>query len=860
MAFWTDPSNVFLKQSHRWVISFPEIYSGDSGKDSIKQYFKPTAFAKSVDRPTMSMKTVQAKYLYAHTFNFPTRYVWNPIKITFYDILLKNEKVKPTFTTNPGPTDNIFVYYKNPVINNDLKYVIAGEGGLQNYNYYLQSTQYFFQTLLQTSGYTVPNEFDAVDKLIRFRDYNFKDSLASHFSGHVKKDGRYENNYIIIKEIDELGKTIEEWHLYNPIITEVTPSKLDYSSDEALTITIGVTYDWAEFHPTMLVDDELKKKAEEEAKKAEEEQEKKRAKEEAKKEAEERAKKQAEKEAEEKKKKTNTLYSIDLEVGTIGGSKDFAQSVCQAANVKMFYYDESGNNALKTVNNTPEVVIAEISTWISLVDSENDKRKIQAVITELKRCAEAATPPAAVPATAAAPGEESQESESEEEESQESESEEEESEEEEEEAGNGANIVIHGTEEECVVRIMIINPATRYEDYTRVSVVEAIQYISSLQATEASKKVAIEEIKTRYQECFGTTTPEARPSAVDTVSGKEEKIPKLQNVVCNTSDDDPCTGADIVFYYAKYVEGEYRESLEEVRSGENAEQVLGIIESNKSSYGTITSQAQSSIEKIIARLKACEGISAKSEPPSAASPEEPKPAEEETKEEESEEGTALGNGYTYSIIKIGDNFKIVSINLKGVERVHREFNTCEEAHEEYEYLKESYRGATFGPAPECESAEEAKEESAEESAEEESTEESAEEKPASESGILDVIGKGISDAASGLVQGTLGVINNIGEFFTRREEARKPKREKTELLNVENIPEGGEPEPEPTGGPRVKDFETEGEEEDGPVVTIDEKESDRRDQEEQARRQEKRKATDEKDKKVIEVKVETDTE
>ena len=85
MAFWSNPSELFPKQQHRWVVSFNTQFpernsSGERGDERLPHYF-----AKSVERPSYDAGVVQAKYLYSHTFNFPKRITWKPIKIEFND-------------------------------------------------------------------------------------------------------------------------------------------------------------------------------------------------------------------------------------------------------------------------------------------------------------------------------------------------------------------------------------------------------------------------------------------------------------------------------------------------------------------------------------------------------------------------------------------------------------------------------------------------------------------------------------------------------------------------------------------------------------------------------------------------------
>ena len=127
MSFWSDPSDAFPKQAYRWVISFGK--QNDNSKNIIPYYF-----AKSVERPSMKIDTVRAKYLYSHTFNFPKRVEWNPIKIVFHDVIIDNS------------SDKEFIL--NPKINGAS---VSQTPPYKNDNFKL-STQYFFQKIMHDRG------------------------------------------------------------------------------------------------------------------------------------------------------------------------------------------------------------------------------------------------------------------------------------------------------------------------------------------------------------------------------------------------------------------------------------------------------------------------------------------------------------------------------------------------------------------------------------------------------------------------------------------------------------------------------------------------------------------------------------
>ena len=301
MTFWNDPSRVLLKQQHRWVISF-----GDKDFNSTESKTNPLLknkiynfFAKSVDKPSFDIKTTQARFAYSHTFNFPQRLVWNPITITLYDVFNRQVKyVKKTIIKRPirGSTqyEEIINFQEilaqenkqgtaavsetklllDPIAGSDNKSILSKDGafGVSDAN---ASTQLFFYKFLQESGYIQPEEHEKEDSLLRFKLYNFKQAMVNALAGKSSfqigtkssdifktsnldySDPLTKKNFIDtgtwptikIHELDDDGKIIETWELYNPLITSVKPDKLDYSGDAATTITVGLVYDWAKLVP-----------------------------------------------------------------------------------------------------------------------------------------------------------------------------------------------------------------------------------------------------------------------------------------------------------------------------------------------------------------------------------------------------------------------------------------------------------------------------------------------------------------------------------------------------------------------------------------------------------------------------------
>lgn len=178
MAFWNVPSDIVPKQSHKWVVKF-----GDKNE--------LTFLAKSVDRPSYTIGSTQAKYLYSHTINFPNRVKWNPINIVLYDA--KYSEANNTQT----------------------------------------STEYFFHNFINKM-YLNPESASSV-----LKKYAFKNELTKNLLNDKSLE---------IWEVYDYNKNEnrEKITLKNPIISDIKFGTLDYSSDQVLTITLTINYDWAE--------------------------------------------------------------------------------------------------------------------------------------------------------------------------------------------------------------------------------------------------------------------------------------------------------------------------------------------------------------------------------------------------------------------------------------------------------------------------------------------------------------------------------------------------------------------------------------------------------------------------------------
>lgn len=264
MAFWNDPTTLLPKQAHRWIISFGFYDDNTISKftfNSILATKIPFYFAKSAERPSYDIGVQEAKYLYSHTFKFPKRVTWQPINVTFNDVKI-TESLEATKMglKNASNYDNIFISPKigpqglAPIEDNTI---VGDTTKLE----FLKSTQLFFYKFLQEAGYFNPEELQQDDSLLRFRNYTFKKNMIGALVGDnsdydldasgIKKPSNTQlHNTIALIELDPSGFPLEVWKLYNPLITNVKFDKLDYSSENILSISANIHYDWAKLIPT----------------------------------------------------------------------------------------------------------------------------------------------------------------------------------------------------------------------------------------------------------------------------------------------------------------------------------------------------------------------------------------------------------------------------------------------------------------------------------------------------------------------------------------------------------------------------------------------------------------------------------
>lgn len=142
-------------------------------------------YAKSINKPKMNINGDTEHKFLGHTFKFPGSVTWDPIEMVLVD-----------------PAED-------------------GEGG--------EDAAVKLLSIIEASGYKFPRETGILETISKGKAVEA-----------IEK--------VVIHQLDATGQnTIERWDLHNPFINSVAFGDLDYTSDDLTQVTVGITYDWAEF-------------------------------------------------------------------------------------------------------------------------------------------------------------------------------------------------------------------------------------------------------------------------------------------------------------------------------------------------------------------------------------------------------------------------------------------------------------------------------------------------------------------------------------------------------------------------------------------------------------------------------------
>jgi hypothetical protein len=225
MAWWTSP-NVYPKRKNKFIVEF----GGGHRLFNVK-----TCTLPSVEVATKEYTLIN------HKFNYPGIPTWQPVKMTFVDVIGLNQSNKVFIDTSDFLFNmlNNSGYYYPDIPNNGYKKSETGNGHVLGHNPDANENPRQANSPLTTTekASTIENSFGS--------------GLIGGTPNPTDANSSL-NRSIQIIMIDDLGTTMSVWRLVNPIITNISWGELDYSSDELLECTLDLKYDWAEFEPNGL--------------------------------------------------------------------------------------------------------------------------------------------------------------------------------------------------------------------------------------------------------------------------------------------------------------------------------------------------------------------------------------------------------------------------------------------------------------------------------------------------------------------------------------------------------------------------------------------------------------------------------
>lgn len=173
--------------------------------------------AKSVGKPKVTIESKEYRMI-NHYYSYPGIAKWDPITITMVD------------------TGGFSQLYKDDKRTTNTADDTLSQGGPPNPTKSLTQTSHGLWEMLLASGYSTPNGIAGISQRAKSISSPEKASTIDNSFG----------TFMLIKQIDANGETIEEWKLHNPIITKISWGDLDYGDDGAVEFSIDVKYDWAE--------------------------------------------------------------------------------------------------------------------------------------------------------------------------------------------------------------------------------------------------------------------------------------------------------------------------------------------------------------------------------------------------------------------------------------------------------------------------------------------------------------------------------------------------------------------------------------------------------------------------------------
>jgi hypothetical protein len=169
------------KRNFRWVATIPGLTGAGDLKFVLKKFKKPS----------FEIKATEHMYL-NHKFNYPGRLTWKEIDFTLVNA--------------------------------------AQQSTQDGFNFDTIKT---FMNLIISAGYQDPSKVSPTSPLQTISKNGLTSGLGLITISQLGPDG------------NQIGIVQEKWTIYNPIITGVSMSDLDYSNEDINEVTVNLVYDYA---------------------------------------------------------------------------------------------------------------------------------------------------------------------------------------------------------------------------------------------------------------------------------------------------------------------------------------------------------------------------------------------------------------------------------------------------------------------------------------------------------------------------------------------------------------------------------------------------------------------------------------
>ena len=205
-------------------------------------------YANSVTLPSFDVNTVEL-LLVNQKFKYPGVPTWNNVEINIVDVADSVQQVKKMLATR---NFNITPSGSAPGVQVDGIAKVADasirEAGIEKIASGIKNEIEVFKDKIAAeekqanTSLTDVTRYQNRKKIREFED-------AAKQRQKILEQGldaeMAQANDMIIEQLDDNGKTFRKWTLVNSFITSVNYGELNYSSDDFVTLDIGVTYDYA---------------------------------------------------------------------------------------------------------------------------------------------------------------------------------------------------------------------------------------------------------------------------------------------------------------------------------------------------------------------------------------------------------------------------------------------------------------------------------------------------------------------------------------------------------------------------------------------------------------------------------------